>query len=275
MGRNKLAKIKHYLPKFLVPPSMTIYRIWMRIYCWRVGLGDRKYKNKTGLRYLPSASLRYRVHGSPLIDGYLHIGEKSSEDILKALAKIGISMSSFEKVLDFGCGSGRTLVNFYQLYPEVKFFGTDVDGEAISWCRKNLNFAKFNVNESLPELGFPPATFDFIYAVSVFTHLNESFQYKWLKELKRITKPGGIILLTFHGEHCWKNLKKNEIDELKEKGFLFRKPFLLKGILPDWYQTAFHSEKYIRENYSKFFEILDYIPRGLDSHHDIGIFGRT
>ncbi|MFH0929691.1 MAG: class I SAM-dependent methyltransferase [Candidatus Moraniibacteriota bacterium] len=247
----------------------------MRFYCRWVGLSDSQYKKRTGCRYLPPATLRYRVHGSPLIDSYLYIGKKSSEDILSALAKIGKNMRSFEKILDFGCGSGRTLINFFELYPEIKFFGTDIDPEAISWCQKNLRFAQFSTNKHLPELAYPPATFDFVYAVSVFTHLDEDFQYKWLEELKRVTKPGGIMLLTFHGEHCWQNLEKEEIEELKNKGFLFRKPFLLKGILPDWYQTAFHSEKYIRENYVKYFELLDYLPRGLNKHHDIAIFKRT
>ncbi len=221
---------------------------------------------------MPPAHLRYRVHGSPHIDTYLQIGEKSVEDIQKSLERIGRSVSSFENVLDFGCGSGRTLFNFHKKFPKLRLFGTDIDSQAISWCRENLNFAKFNVNKAHAMLEYPPATFDFVYAVSVFTHLDENYQDQWLKELHRITKPEGIILLTFHGEYCWQHLEKNEIKELKEKGFLFRKPYLLKGILPDWYQTAFHSEKYVREHYSKYFEVVDFIPRGLINHHDVGIF---
>ncbi len=42
-------------------------------------------------------------------------------------------------------------------------------------------------------------SFDLIWAVSVFTHLAETWS-AWLLELHRVLKPGGILLATFMGE---------------------------------------------------------------------------
>jgi hypothetical protein len=41
---------------------------------------------------------------------------------------------------------------------------------------------------------------DCIYAISVFTHLSAELQDLWMKELRRIVRPGGHLLITTHGE---------------------------------------------------------------------------
>jgi predicted SAM-dependent methyltransferase len=41
--------------------------------------------------------------------------------------------------------------------------------------------------------------FDFIYAISVFTHLGEQLGLSWIQELKRILKPGGHLYMKVHG----------------------------------------------------------------------------
>jgi SAM-dependent methyltransferase len=41
--------------------------------------------------------------------------------------------------------------------------------------------------------------FDFIYSISVFTHLTEYNQWFWMNELFRVLRPGGHLLFTVHG----------------------------------------------------------------------------
>ena len=141
-------------------------------------------------------------------------------------------------------------------------YGTDVDAEAISWCRTNLGFAEFGVNDPLPPLQYPSGAFDLAYAISVFTHLDEDFQFRWLDELRRVTRPGGIVLLTPHGRRAWKGLPQEEVDQIKIEGFKFRPSNSMKGIFPDWYQNAYHTKRYVFDRYSEYFEVVDYIPRG-------------
>lgn len=81
----------------------------------------------------------------------------------------------------------------------AQLFGTDIDGESIDWCQSKLgHMATFTVNGFWPPLPFADGFFDVIYSISVFTHLPEDMQTAWLAELRRVAKPGGLLLLTVH-----------------------------------------------------------------------------
>jgi cyclopropane fatty-acyl-phospholipid synthase-like methyltransferase len=183
--------------------------------------------------------------------------------------KIDKDLGTFQYVLDFGCGCGRTLIWFVNCSNSSHFYGTDIDTDAISWCRDNLDSASFGINKPLPPLEYPSGMFDLICAISVFTHFNEDYQFRWLNELKRIAKPKGILLLTVHGHYSWQTLPPKEVAKIEKEGFLFITLNDWKGIFPDWYQTAYHTREYILDRYAKYFNILDYIPRGLNNHQDM------
>lgn len=142
---------------------------------------------------LPPEQMRWRVVGNRDPKGFLESGKKSVKVIEFALEQVGKSLSLFEKMLDFGCGCGRIIRWFSDLPNSIEVFGTDYDDEAIAWCQDNLEFAEFITNKKLPPLDFPSNAFDFIYAISIFTHLDEEYQFQWLKELKRVSKQKGIL----------------------------------------------------------------------------------
>ena len=267
--------IKPCVPRQALPIITSIYRIYMKIFCWYVGLWDQRYIKRAGFAHLPPASLRYRVHGSPDIDSFLEAGKKCSQDIEAALAKIGKNLGSFQHILDFGCGCGRTLMCFANHSRSLHFYGTDIDADAVSWCRNSLDFARFGVNKPLPPLEYPSEMFDLIYAISVFTHINEDYQYRWLSELERIAKPKGIVLLTVHGRHCWENLPYEDVAKIERAGFIFIVSNTWKGIFPEWYQVAYHTKEYVLDRYVEYFNILDYIPRGLHDLQDMVILQKT
>ena len=243
--------------------------MYMRLLNWYIDLRERRDAGKTELAHLPPASLRYRVHGSPYAKGFLKVGRRCSEDIEAALQKIGKDFDSFQNVLDFGCGCGRTLVWFAGRSRSSRLHGTDIDAEAISWCRNNLDFAEFGVNNPLPPLEYPSEAFDLVYAISVFTHLDEDYQFRWLNELKRVTKLGGVVLLTIHGPRTWRDLREEDVVEIEREGFKFISSNAMKGIFPEWYQNTYHTKEYILDEYSKYFDVLDYIPRGMNGYQDV------
>jgi len=159
-------------------------------------------------------------------------------------------------ILDFGCGCGRTLMHLEGLAPSAHFYGMDIDTKAIEWCNQNLKFGTFNISNETPPIEHASEMFDLIFAISVFTHLNEDYQFRWLEELQRIAQPGAILLLTVDSSF------------VGEQGFVFKKSYE-KGLFPAWYQNASHSKAYVLANFSRFFEVLEYLPRGMNNHQDV------
>ena len=102
-----------------------------------------------------------------------------------------------KRVLDFGCGSGRVLRHFLDVAERAEVYGCDVDEASIEWLRANLSppLRPF-VSYDEPVLPQPDDFFDLIYALSVFTHLTHHWA-GWLLELRRVLKPGGILIASY------------------------------------------------------------------------------
>jgi hypothetical protein len=113
-----------------------------------------------------------------------------------------------------------------------------------------------------------------VYAISVFTHLDEDRQFLWLEELERITRPAGVVLLTVHGEHAREALSAEDAAAVERDGFRFVFSDNMRGIFPDWYQNAFHTKEYVLERYAARFDVAGYVPRGMNGHQDVVILRR-
>jgi SAM-dependent methyltransferase len=233
---------------------------------------------------LPPPLLRYRVDGQMDGDTFVSVGRNCAQDLKRSLTAMGKDLYAFENVLDFGCGCGRVLRYFHDHPESCRFFGTDIDPEAIAWCRARLLFATFGVNDRFPPLPFAAETFDLIYGISVFTHLDEDYQSAWLHELRRVTRPGGTLMLSLHGAYAQGIalrqgvFGRRDAETLRDKGFLFQVletgRFKRDG-LPDFYQCAFHTEPYVRETWSRVFTVRDYVERGINNHQDLVLLTRT
>jgi SAM-dependent methyltransferase len=192
---------------------------------------------------LPPARMRFRVSESLSVPDFEKIGERCAMLVNDAMAARDITAP--KRILDFGCGCGRTLRWLVDQHGDVEFHGADVDAEAIEWSRRHYPRARFAVTDPQPPLPFSSQFFDVVYCLSVFTHLNEAMQDHWLAELHRILTPGGLLLLTVHGPNAAAQLKAQIAEELAEKGFVHKRSKKLQGILPEWYHTTFHSPAYI------------------------------
>ena len=168
-------------------------------------------------------------------------------------------------ILDFGCGPGRVITWFQQEHRNWTFFGTDIDAEAIEWAQKNLSgVGTFGCNGHMPPMDYADSFFDFVYSISIFSHLPEDMQNAWLAELHRVTKPGGFLVLTTHGE----TLVPEEHRHVLKTGFHYSSGNDTEG-LPEFYQTSYQSQEYVRREWSRFFTIEHYIVRGLGNHQDL------
>jgi len=223
---------------------------------------------------LPPESLRHRVHGAADAESFLAVGRQCAQDIAAALERVGRAPDSFESVLDFGCGCGRVLRWLMPQLSAARVFGSDIDQQALTWCAGNLHGGSFTLNAGRPPTGFAAQSFDLIYAISVFSHLDEDFQFFWLNELRRVTKPGGLVLLSIHGSYYLDTLEEAMVAEIKAKGMLFVVSNGWKNVFPDWYQIALHTKEYILDRYGRYFDVLDYLPSGMAGVQDLVVLQR-
>lgn len=231
--------------------------------------------NSSPLPY-PPEFLRKRVHGAETLRSFRNVGRVITLNLISALHSINsISLlSEKHKILDFGCGCGRVIRYLHAIYQSNQYFGTDIDPESITWCQESLShIGNFSTNPAEPHLAFEDASFDLIFSISVFTHLPEDMQFKWLEELQRVTKPGGLLLLTTHGETALPEVSKEDQDQFQNKGFFYLKGEGTDG-LPEFYQNSYHRHAYVMENWSKYFEIIKIIDRGVVGFQDMVICRR-
>lgn len=272
-GENVWSRVSPFVPQMLLD-ALGIFVV--RILFWYSDLSKERYQIENTHLCIPDAPLRYRVWGDTDIGSFLWSGEHCSKDIRRALAMIGRDVQSFHNILDFGSGCGRIFMFLENDLKLSHFQATDIDKDAIAWCSANYNY-KFSVNNHNPPLDYSSKEFDLILAIAVFRHFNEDHQFAWMKELKRILKPGGILLASVHGSFCWNKFPEEETEVLNKRGFLHKslKDPYFKSVYPEWYQATYHSEAYIQKQYSKYFKILEYIPQGIENETDLIVMQKT
>lgn len=116
------------------------------------------------------------------------------------LIEAGLDFANFDRILDLGCGVGRFLFAIEsELRPGQRLWACDVFEECAQWCRANIGFAETTHTKIEPPLPYEDEQFDFVYALSVFTHLRIDLQFKWAWEVYRVLRPDGVLFATIHG----------------------------------------------------------------------------
>jgi SAM-dependent methyltransferase len=217
----------------------------------------------------PPRHMQVRTVGG-YVPGFLESGYSILDDLEAVLKVAGTSLASFPRMLDYGCGSGRTTRALKTRFPAAEVHGTDIDPEAIAWLTRHCSrFGEFRLAPHQPPTPYTDGFFDFIVGISVFTHLPEDMQFAWLKELRRITKPGGLLILTTSGKKNYVDLPPDLLRVVEERGFCYVDGGYGQSIsLPAFYQNTFHRPEYVREHWSRFFEVLDIQETRMQNHQD-------
>jgi SAM-dependent methyltransferase len=147
---------------------------------------------------VPPARLRVLVAGVPDRNWFLRSGQAQTNHLRDLLAEVGSPIDEMRTILDFGCGCGR-MARWWSDLSALQVYGCDYNPELVKWCDENLSFVQVRVTNLEPPLPYPDRSFDFVYAFSVFTHLSIELARKWVAELERTVRPGGLVWFTIHG----------------------------------------------------------------------------
>lgn len=158
---------------------------------------------------VPPPALRVLVSGGPDPVSFLDSGRAHSEFIRSLLADNAVEIESLGAMLDLGCGCGR-IARWWRDLRGPTVYACDYNPRLAGWCRTNLPFLRVSRNELLPPLPYDDDSFDLVYALSVFTHLTEEQQELWMPELRRVLRPGGLLIFTVNGEAYADRLSTSE-----------------------------------------------------------------
>jgi SAM-dependent methyltransferase len=206
-----------------------------------------------------------RAGYSPETDAqYIESGKRERDAIGRVCAQHGIELDSARDILEWGCSTGRVLRHFTDLPNETRLWGCDIDENAIDWAQRHFEgrFRYFSTTLE-PHLPVADSSFDFIYGISIFTHISHNID-TWLMELRRIVRPGGAVLVTIHDEKSWDYCRDNpECFIAKHAPRIdFNKPldvdFLAHGQGPS--SQAFWHSRGVRRRWSHAFEVAGIHP---------------
>jgi SAM-dependent methyltransferase len=232
---------------------------------------------------VPPRRLRART-GAPGVREFLDGGRRAARELEEGL---GRPFEKFGSVLDLGCGSARVLPHVAELAQDARCAGCDVDAEAIAWAADHHPNLEWAVSAAEPPLPFEDGSFALVYSISVLSHLDEASQDRWLEEVRRVLRPGGIALLSVHGSYAFEQFRRGEVASgwcrreafvrgpLGPEEFMFE-PYIrsvwneseLPGVGDD-YGLAFHGEQYLLNHWARWFQVEAVLERALTSWQDV------
>jgi SAM-dependent methyltransferase len=192
---------------------------------------------------VPPARLRLLVDGRSGDAGrFLAIGSRMAAAIRGAVSAAGPPPEQMSAILDFGCGCGRVARHWANLRgPEIH--ACDYNPELVEWCRANLPFLQADPNALVTPAPYVAGSFDLIYALSVFSHLDEQLQAAWVAEFHRLLRPGGLLILSVLGDSVRGRLAPDERARFDRGKLVLQRPRLAGRNLC----TAYHPRNYVNE----------------------------
>jgi len=252
--------------------------------------GILEYPERIGCFYppVPPEELRHTACGGLTEHSHLYTSVEDFQTLIQLFETFsGRPGESLESVLDFGSGCGRILRWFPLALPRLASFGAEVRAASVHWCRDNLRGTFLN-NETQPPLDLPDDSVELVVSLSVFSHLNLESNRAWIRELVRVCKPGGMLLLSTHGafslavtarspdHQSGLQLSPDEarryLRDLEGESFLYHKApadlvAKLEGPEAD-YGQAFFTDRFVREEWGELVDVLGYVPVALNLIQD-------
>ncbi len=235
----------------------------------RAGLDTLRRLSSSGP--LPPRDLLQFVQMTPWVDEYLRVGKLSHGAVCRVFEEHGLDTTREVRILDFGCGLGRTL-RFFRDDPR-RLCGCDIDSRLVDWTRRAFPTMDIRLSSTAPPLPWEASHFDGLFAISVFTHFDVDQQRAWAEEAYRLLAPGGLVAMTTMGPHALGGFPNLANDanrrELLENGFFFHRggsAFNANG--------AFHTAEGIRRFFGPLFELESWTEGGLDGFQDLSVLRR-
>jgi ubiquinone/menaquinone biosynthesis C-methylase UbiE len=114
--------------------------------------------------------------------------------IVRSLRESG---AAHPRVLDVGCGTGRFLLQLAAAVPSARLYGLDLSPYYLDRARelvgKNTDLSL--ASENAEDMPWAEGTFDAVTSVFMFHELPPKVRRAVVREMARVVKPGGVVVL--------------------------------------------------------------------------------
>lgn len=110
----------------------------------------------------------------------------------------GLPKGDYKRILDLGCGIGKSTFPYCDLYPDADIYGLDYAAGMLKYGHKLAESRGKKVHfvqRMAEEPGFEDESFDLITALWLFHEVPKKSMQKIVREAHRLLKPGGVFAM--------------------------------------------------------------------------------
>jgi ubiquinone/menaquinone biosynthesis C-methylase UbiE len=117
--------------------------------------------------------------------------------IIPPITRFVHSGESAQRLLDIGCGTGRTLHQIARTHPAMRLWGVDLSPAYVRHARKRLaDLAEVTLAvENGEQLPFADGAFDIVTSVYLFHELPRNARRNVVRDMHRVLRPGGLLVI--------------------------------------------------------------------------------
>lgn len=189
----------------------------------------------------------FTTHPSSInpVRDYLADGWRTLSELLRLAERTGFRLGDCGSFLEFACGYGRFTRHLVKALPPGALHVSDVMPGSVDFLNRHLGVQGFYSSTDPAALRLP-RRYQTIFVLSLFSHLPHTTWPVWLGLLHDALEPGGMLIITTHGEYSAQTAGV----ALPDDGFLF---------FPDSESSALDSSAY-----GSTFTSADYVHRAVD-----------
>jgi SAM-dependent methyltransferase len=181
--------------------------------------------------------------GKSAPDAYLESGRRDARQV--AATAIRILRRDELKILEFASGYGRVTRYLQTMLSRADITASDIHPEACAFIRQQMGVNSI-VSATEPEDLSVGSGYDFIFVLSLFSHLPDNSFAKWMRTLCGTLAPGGALLLTTHGDTSRRRFSSIDLSQEENgDGWVYRRQSDQADLDLETYGTMLVKPRYV------------------------------
>lgn len=124
-----------------------------------------------------------------------YFAEYKIADLARHFSKVKTPIS---RIADFGSGIGNSIPYFRRYFPDATLSCIDVSARSIRQAQDRFPGKESFLLIESERIPIEDASQDIVFSACVFHHISPDDHERWLTELLRITRPGGVLAIYEH-----------------------------------------------------------------------------